>query len=434
MATPQTFKAAKRRKTPLLGREASPGVLVQPQCAASAAASECSDDHEELEKLIIGVARIVSRHIAEGQTRTDAARPGGVVAQRTTPVAQRPLSWTQSVGSHDFYDESFFLPAEQPRRCFKPRRCCFWPRRQEVQEPIAQLLRDMTSVGSFPKELVVLSAIYIERLLSCSSVRLTTENWRSILVAAMFIASKVWEDVHLWNVDFAVVLKTGTGLTFFNVRSVYRLETVFLKALSWQVSVYGEQYAAYLFALRDADTPATPPHFHGQQVLSLRRSCSWSGMCDMETPLVSIHEVSPASTPRSVASTAASTMDRRVVSRTRSWTPAAQATPATETQTSGMTSGMSRSRSCGNSLHSMGQASEVNTSPQGEVPQMEDMGWVDRTNPFIGTFRHAPKAMPPSRHINGRSTPSFSDLPTTSAGSHSGMVVSQSGTSLLLYP
>lgn len=90
--------------------------------------------------------------------------------------------------------------------------------------------------------------MYIERLLEQTAVMLTFANWRSVVVVALLVASKVWEDVHPWNADFADCLQEVAGIRY-RPRALYDLESLFLDKLEWRVFVDGELYASYFFAL-----------------------------------------------------------------------------------------------------------------------------------------------------------------------------------------
>ena len=86
--------------------------------------------------------------------------------------------------------------------------------------------------------------IYIERLMEKSGVELLADNWRPILLCGLLLASKVWQDVNPWNIEFANVLSD------FSLDSINRLERTFLKHLQYSLNISGKVYARYYFALR----------------------------------------------------------------------------------------------------------------------------------------------------------------------------------------
>jgi hypothetical protein len=64
------------------------------------------------------------------------------------------------------------------------------------------------------------------------------------------LSSKVWEDVHPWNVDFECCLSDVAGMCFIP-GGLYKLESIFLEKLQWCVFIDGEVYAGYYFTLLD---------------------------------------------------------------------------------------------------------------------------------------------------------------------------------------
>lgn len=54
-------------------------------------------------------------------------------------------------------------------------------------------------------ECLVMCLAYLERLLGSSDVRMHATNWRRLILSSLILASKVWEDQAVWNVDFLSV-------------------------------------------------------------------------------------------------------------------------------------------------------------------------------------------------------------------------------------
>ena len=96
---------------------------------------------------------------------------------------------------------------------------------------------------------IIISLIYIERLIKLTDGRLTpsSNNWRSILFSCMVLASKVWDDLSMWNCDFS---KIGPGGVTFSLARTNELEIALLKALEYKVKVNASEYAKYYFLLR----------------------------------------------------------------------------------------------------------------------------------------------------------------------------------------
>lgn len=57
------------------------------------------------------------------------------------------------------------------------------------------------------------------------------------MLCGMLIASKVWQDLAPWNIEFASVCKE------FSRKSIDRLERTFLKFINWDLFISGALYA-----------------------------------------------------------------------------------------------------------------------------------------------------------------------------------------------
>ena len=99
---------------------------------------------------------------------------------------------------------------------------------------------------------IIMSLIYVERLVKATNGVLAPcpENWRSILFSCMVLASKVWDDLSMWNVDFSNVSAPSAGLSSFTLSRINQLELALLKALNFDVRVPAGEYAKYYFLIR----------------------------------------------------------------------------------------------------------------------------------------------------------------------------------------
>ncbi len=93
---------------------------------------------------------------------------------------------------------------------------------------------------------IIMALIYCERLVKETKGRLSIrlDNWKSILFACLVMASKVWDDLSMWNVDFSQVVKG------FDLHRVNDLELAMLNALKYVIRVSASEYAKYYFHLR----------------------------------------------------------------------------------------------------------------------------------------------------------------------------------------
>lgn len=98
-------------------------------------------------------------------------------------------------------------------------------------------------------ECIIISLIYIERLVKTTNGKLSPrpDNWRSLLFSCMVLASKVWDDLSMWNCDFS---KIGPLGMIFSLHRTNELEIELLRTLKYKVKVEASEYAKYYFFLR----------------------------------------------------------------------------------------------------------------------------------------------------------------------------------------
>lgn len=111
-------------------------------------------------------------------------------------------------------------------------------------EEISSFLQRISVHAMLSSECIVICLIYIERLMQAIDLRLRKENWRPIVLTALLLASKVWEDVSSWTAEFSQIAPD------YSVRGINQMEAAFLAALKFRCHVSGQEYARYYFALR----------------------------------------------------------------------------------------------------------------------------------------------------------------------------------------
>lgn len=87
-------------------------------------------------------------------------------------------------------------------------------------------------------------------------------NWRRLLLGALILSIKVWEDLAVFNSDVCAIFE---GLS---VKDVNALERFSMAKLQYNVSVKRSVYAAYYFRLRDVSEQQYNLHY-GKLTLSL---------------------------------------------------------------------------------------------------------------------------------------------------------------------
>jgi len=114
-----------------------------------------------------------------------------------------------------------------------------------TEEVIEDFLLDIFQGQEMSAECGVMSAVYIDRLILLTGITLHASNWRRILLGALLLSSKVWEDLAVWNVDF---LNLFPNLT---LKDLNHLEREYLMALNYSVALNAGEYAKYYFKLRE---------------------------------------------------------------------------------------------------------------------------------------------------------------------------------------
>jgi hypothetical protein len=251
----------------------------------------------------------------------------------------------------------------------------------------------------FCKQVVVLCAIYIERILEESKdqdfsqkICITHGNWRAMVIVGLLLASKVWEDVHPWNADFQECLLDSANIHY-APGALYRLESLFLDKLRWKVFVDAKDYAAYYFSLVESSGKGkSDDGLAFRPRLSRRRSHSDFDVIpaiDEDEVLETVYErVGDSDVERSDTYSAVSIPG----------TPRTPRTPKTgelwdpwDSSGSDVSSRRLRVASWQQSILDGGGTLTSSA--------LRDAWSLDSSNPHVGSLRHAPRASAPSRHI-----------------------------------
>mmetsp|Transcript_30546 Transcript_30546/g.34837 ORF Transcript_30546/g.34837 Transcript_30546/m.34837 type:complete len:597 (+) Transcript_30546:371-2161(+) len=116
---------------------------------------------------------------------------------------------------------------------------------------IIAFYRDFYVRSQMEHDTIIMSLIYVERLIKETQIAPVPENWQSILFSCMVLASKVWDDLSMWNIDFSNVCGRGGGiLVVYTLPRINQLELALLKELNFNVKVPASEYAKYYFLIR----------------------------------------------------------------------------------------------------------------------------------------------------------------------------------------
>lgn len=72
---------------------------------------------------------------------------------------------------------------------------------------IYRFMFKLFNAAQLSSECAIITLVYLERLLTYAEIDIVPCTWRRILLAAILMASKVWDDQAVWNFDYCVILK-----------------------------------------------------------------------------------------------------------------------------------------------------------------------------------------------------------------------------------
>jgi hypothetical protein len=170
---------------------------------------------------------------------------------------------------------------------------------------VEKYIKDIYKVGQLAPEALIMGIGYLKRIMETAHLKIYTFNWRRVILACLILASKVWEDQAVWNVDFIDMFPATTPY------DLGQMEKKLLGLLTFDVSLKASSYAQIYFDLR-AESNSTEEHFRelkpldkeGQDRLELNSSNygekHWTNMRKMPRSTGSFDNLGGLKSPRAV--------------------------------------------------------------------------------------------------------------------------------------
>lgn len=82
-----------------------------------------------------------------------------------------------------------------------------------------------------------------------SKIEIRYCNWKPLVFTAILLASKFWEDINFWNIDYVEQLE------LYGLKQINRMESEFLSLCNYNIYVSAENYLEYQQTIRQLHNP-----------------------------------------------------------------------------------------------------------------------------------------------------------------------------------
>lgn len=100
-----------------------------------------------------------------------------------------------------------------------------------MEDEIYEFAHKLFKTVQLSSECSIVCLIYVERLMEIAKVPLMAHTWRPIVMCGLLLASKVWQDLSSWNIEFSTVYPQ------FSLASINKLELLFLRQVKWDLYI-----------------------------------------------------------------------------------------------------------------------------------------------------------------------------------------------------
>ena len=106
-------------------------------------------------------------------------------------------------------------------------------------EDVIRFMRCVIDKMQLATECIIISLIYLEKLMLTSKIEIRFLNWKPLTFSAILLASKFWDDISFWNIDYVEQLE------IYGLKEVNRMESEFLSLCNYNIYVSADAYEQY---------------------------------------------------------------------------------------------------------------------------------------------------------------------------------------------
>jgi hypothetical protein len=175
------------------------------------------------------VAMILHQHIAKIEQRFD-AKGVGDEDHGLFKASMREIFSEDNYCTSTYTCTMVRIPMARPGMVYGLRKINTKPNipsEGDIYEFAHQLFKSV----QLSSECSIVCLIYVERLMEIAKVPLLACTWRPIFMCGLLLASKVWQDLSSWNIEFSNVYPQ------YSLEAINRLELHFLRNVKWDLYI-----------------------------------------------------------------------------------------------------------------------------------------------------------------------------------------------------
>jgi len=123
---------------------------------------------------------------------------------------------------------------------------------------IFRFMKESFDLAMWSPECNIIALVLITRLIGSTEVTFNFNNWDKILLCALLLAQKLWDDTPLANVDFPAIWQCVYPNESIDLSVINSMEKQFLMKLHYDVHVSRSTYTQFYFELRELSEQKFP--------------------------------------------------------------------------------------------------------------------------------------------------------------------------------